>query len=159
MSVGWILQRVLNPRTGGWAVNYDACGILDTESDQDIKGVKNFVVPPTGLPPVAVPNVIVLASFVDAGFPVKNVPLLTPGVPYLLFVDNESAGAAYTVNLPADPDIGCMVTVKKIGATQVFAITIHGNTDTIDGLATFVLDTALQSVLMVYTGAEWSVVA
>jgi len=69
-----------------------------------------------------------------------------------------TVGGAVTVNLPASPSTGRSIIVKDTrGTATVDNITVSGNGNTIDGLATRVIATDYESLRVVYTGTEWSV--
>jgi hypothetical protein len=75
---------------------------------------------------------------------------------WMLCLDPTSNTIA--VNLPAAPATGLTYLIKDCtGQSAAHAITITPNAGNIDGSATYVLNTAFQSVGIVYTGAQWSV--
>ena len=70
----------------------------------------------------------------------------------------DATGGAFTVSLPATPTpTGRQYQVKKIDST-VNAITIAGNGNTIDGVASFALMTQYETVTLQWDGTEWWVV-
>lgn len=67
--------------------------------------------------------------------------------------------AAFTQNVPdATACIGAQVTYKKTDATAN-AVTISGNSQTIDGAANYVLATQYKYVTLVSDGTRWLIVA
>jgi len=67
----------------------------------------------------------------------------------------DATSAGFTVSLPATPTpTGRVYQVKKIDAT-VNAVTVSGNGNTIDGVATFVLATQYECVTFQWDGTTW----
>jgi hypothetical protein len=75
---------------------------------------------------------------------------------YFLGVD---VAAPATVNLPPTPTTGQVLIIKDIdGDANTNNITVSGNGNTIDGAATYVLNTDYASITLVFNGTEWNVV-
>lgn len=74
---------------------------------------------------------------------------------HVVLVDDDTAGAAVTINLPAAADsAGNIHTIKKLGTTG--SVTIDANaSETIDGATTKVLSTQYDSVEVYCNGTAW----
>jgi hypothetical protein len=78
------------------------------------------------------------------------------GVDHTILCDATSA--AFTVSLPATPTpTGRQYQIKKIDSTAN-AVTLSGNGNTIDDLASFTLQTQYEAVTVQWDGTEWWVV-
>ena len=78
-----------------------------------------------------------------------------PGDYYL----GVNIAAPATVVLPASPIVGQVLIIKDIdGDANTNNITVSGNGNTIDGAATYVLNTDYASITLVFNGTEWNVV-
>jgi len=70
----------------------------------------------------------------------------------------DATGGAFTVTLPATPTpTGRQYQIKKIDSTTN-AITVAGNGNTIDDIASFTLKTQYETVTLQWDGTEWWVV-
>jgi hypothetical protein len=79
---------------------------------------------------------------------------ITGALQYL--IDDDTIGAAATVNLPAAAG-GGLITIKKIGSTA--NVTIDGNgAETIDGTTTIILTSQYESVSLVSDGSNWFII-
>lgn len=75
-----------------------------------------------------------------------------------LVVLNKTVGAATTVTLEASPVAGVAHRIKDgKGDAGTNNITVQPAAGTIDGAATFVMNTNRQAITVEYTGAEWSI--
>jgi len=76
-----------------------------------------------------------------------------------MVIVNKTVGAPTTIFMPANPGINCeyIVTDGK-GDAATNPITIDGNGNTINGLATKPLNTNRGSVTLFYDGAEFYVI-
>ena len=71
---------------------------------------------------------------------------------------NKTTGAATTVNLPASPSVGDQYVIKDCkGDANTNNITITPAAGNIDGVATYVINTARQSAGIFYDGTQWQV--
>ena len=87
-------------------------------------------------------------TFADTGY---------VAAPQQLVLVDATAGAT-TIKLPADPVNGLVVTVKKVDASGN-AVTIDGNTKTIDGAATQALAAQWNFKTLQGNGAAYFIVA
>jgi len=72
---------------------------------------------------------------------------------------NKTSGAATAVNLPATPITGKKYIVKDgKGDAATNNITITPAAGTIDGAATYVMNTNYQVVSFVYNGTQWNLI-
>lgn len=72
----------------------------------------------------------------------------------------DSSGGAIQVNLPNAPSTGRTLTIKdKTGsaATHNITVTTVGGAVTIDGTTTFVMNTAYQSVNVIFNGTSYEI--
>jgi len=105
------------------------------------------------------------ASVTLAGSVINNVRIITAPSPatanlddYLIVI-KQTVGAPITVNLPASPPTGLTYKIKDgKGDAGTNNITIAPQTGTIDGAATFVMNTNYQSNDVIFNGVEWSLV-
>jgi hypothetical protein len=68
------------------------------------------------------------------------------------------ASSIYTITLPSSPILGDTYEFKDInGTSSINNITISGNGNNIDGNSDLVLTTDYTSVVITYTGSQWSV--
>jgi hypothetical protein len=82
-------------------------------------------------------------------------PYTTLTTDYVILVDT---GAARTINLIATPDTGRTYRIKdNVGTGAAFNITITPAAGTIDGAASYVVNTNWGSVDVVYQGTSWRV--
>lgn len=73
-----------------------------------------------------------------------------------IMVDDDTAGAPVTINLPAG-STDAQVIVNKRGTTA--NVTVDGDlAETINGAATFVLTAQYASVTLIWTGTEWAII-
>jgi hypothetical protein len=69
-----------------------------------------------------------------------------------------NASSAYTITLPANPELGDTYTFKDInGTTATNNIIISGNSNNIDGISTATMNTNFASLIITYTGTQWSI--
>jgi hypothetical protein len=69
-----------------------------------------------------------------------------------------NASSVYTITLPTAPTLGDTYEFKDInGLAGTNNVTISGNGNNIDGAATVVLNSNYTSLIVTYTGAQWSV--
>ena len=73
-------------------------------------------------------------------------------------VVNKTVGAATTVNLPAGVLGQTFVIKDGKGDAAANNITLTPAAGTIDGAATYVMNTNYQSTTLIYNGASWSVI-
>jgi hypothetical protein len=72
---------------------------------------------------------------------------------------NQSTPAPYTLNLPATPLNGDIVTVKDAkGDANSNNITINGNGKTIDGASSSVISVNWGSITLIYNSIEWNII-
>lgn len=73
-----------------------------------------------------------------------------------VMVDDDTAGSAVTITLPAG-STDDQIVVKKLGTTA--NVTVDGDSaETIDGAATFILTAQYASVSLIWNGTEWSII-
>jgi hypothetical protein len=73
------------------------------------------------------------------------------------FIPVDSSGGVITINLPASPATGKGYTIADINGNAVTNnITISGNGFLISGGGSYVLNTAFQSVTLVFNGVNWT---
>ena len=78
------------------------------------------------------------------------------GVGFGGFVWAEPASGPITITLPPTPLPGQAITIKNTsGNAAARPITIAGSSETIEGVATFVLEVDYGWAPLVYTGSEW----
>lgn len=83
-------------------------------------------------------------------------PYTTLGNDYVIAVNTS---AARTINLIASPVTGQSYRIKDAtGTAGTFNITVTPNAGTIDGVATYIINTNYGSVDVVYNGSQWSIV-
>lgn len=72
------------------------------------------------------------------------------------YIFANSAGGAFTINLPATPDTGDTVIIKDCGSAGTNNVTIGRNGETIQGVAAdFVIDQDYGQVEAKYDGSDW----
>jgi len=71
---------------------------------------------------------------------------------YTLLANSSTAG--FTITLPATPNSGEILNVKKVDSSAN-TVTINGNGKTIDGLSTLTINTQNQSYTLQYDGTGW----
>lgn len=73
------------------------------------------------------------------------------------FIPVNSVGGVITINLPAAPATGKGYTIADISGSAVTNnITVSGNGFQINGGGSYVLNTAFQSVTVVFNGTNWT---
>lgn len=71
----------------------------------------------------------------------------------------NSIGGGFTLSLDSNPSIGKSIIIKDIGGNAgTNNVIISGNGKTIDGSATFLLNANYNSIELIYTGSEWSII-
>jgi hypothetical protein len=72
---------------------------------------------------------------------------------------NQTVPTANVVNLPAAPVLGELHLIKDgSGTAAADNLTVTPAAGTIDGLATFVMNTNYSAKFFLYNGTEWSVI-
>jgi hypothetical protein len=86
----------------------------------------------------------------------KTTTYLITGADYTIVCD--ASGGAFTVSLPVTPlPIGRVHNIKKVDSS-VNAVTVAGNGNNIDGVASFTLQTQYEAVTVQWDGTEWWVI-
>lgn len=77
---------------------------------------------------------------------------------HVVLVDDDTAGAAVTINLPAAADSeGNIYTIKKLGTTGAVTIDANGS-ETIDGATTLVISAQYEAPKIYCNGSAWYVI-
>ena len=107
----------------------------------------------------------VLPAWQNASSALSIVDVNNAASPYTVLTANDflavtTSGGAVTIRLPNAPTTGRVIQVKDSGgvaATSNITVTTVGGTVLIDGNATFVINTAYQSINVVFSGTEYLV--
>lgn len=120
----------------------------------------NFVSPMTGSGiingehPITVPAIHRRRKITSVNFAASPYTILSSD-DYLAVT---SAGGAVTLNLPASPVTGDAYEAKDTGGVAATNnITVSGNGHNIDGASTFIVNQNRGSIILTYTGSEWSI--
>ena len=86
---------------------------------------------------------------------VNSTTTLTTGFRGFVRAENNTS-APITITLPASPTAGQTVTIKDmLGNAGNWAITVAGNGQTIEGMATLVISFNYGWLDLIYTGVQW----
>lgn len=92
----------------------------------------------------------------------KNITTIT-GTYQVLVTDEviivTTLSASFTITMPASPTTGDTYIIKDgTGSAGSKNLTIAGNSNTIDGSSTFILNTSYGAITLIFSGIEWSII-
>jgi hypothetical protein len=93
----------------------------------------------------------------------RHITQITSGSTYAVLTSDDYIAitvlsAPFTVNLPASPVLGDTYEVKDTtGNAGAQNVTVSGNGNNIDGSGSFVLNSAYESIVVTWTGTQWSI--